>query len=71
MVDVPAATGLTVPVEEPIVATEEVPLIHVPPPVEQDKVTEDAPTHKDSVPVIALGLGFTVTVIVLKQAPLR
>lgn len=40
MADVPAATGVSTPEEEPMVAVEVVPLIHVPPGAELVNVTE-------------------------------
>jgi len=65
----PGLTPVTTPVNEPTVATAGVPLLHVPPGVALDNVTE-LPTHKaapDTDPVIMAGSGFTVTMVVTKQ----
>ena len=61
----PAATPVTVPEVEPIVATPVVPLVHVPPPVPVKVVV--ALWQTDSVPVIAPGLGFIKTLVVAKH----
>jgi hypothetical protein len=62
MVVVPAATPVTIPVEEPTVATGETVLAHVPPLVASVKVIED-PTHTVLLPVIAAGAAVTVSVL--------
>jgi hypothetical protein len=54
---------VTIPVEEPIVATGGVPLLHVPP----DELSPNvaiAPAQTVGSPVIPDGNGFTVTVVV-------
>lgn len=61
MLAVPANTPVTVPVEEPTVATAGVPLDHVPDGVPSASVV-DKPTHATAVPVIAAGSGLTVTI---------
>ncbi len=70
IVAVPVEIGVTVPVADPIVAIELLPLIHEPPAVLHVNVVADAFSHNTSVPEIEVGTGFTVTVVVLKQAPL-
>ncbi len=50
----------------PMVATPELLLAHVPPPVVEDSVVV-VPAHIEVVPVIAAGIAFTVTVVVLTQ----
>ena len=68
MVDVPADTPITRPVDEPIVATGVMLLLQVPPVVASlSKVV--APTHTLAVPVIAGGPEVTVTVVVDIQLP--
>ena len=65
----PAAIPLTVPVE-PIVATEVLLLLHVPPDVVFDKVIVDpAQTEDEPTIVPALGSGRTVNVIEAKVVP--
>jgi hypothetical protein len=60
IIDVPEATPVTIPVDEPTVATPVVPLVHVPPEgVELSVVVSVA--HTEAVPVILVGTGFTVT----------
>ena len=51
MVHVPAATAVTTPVEEPMVATAILLLLQTPPDVESAKVLV-APTHALAVPII-------------------
>ena len=65
---VPAATPRASPVEEPIVATEVVPLVHVPPPGVELNVLV-LPIHTAIVPVIAVGNGFTVTTAIEDTVP--
>jgi len=65
MTDVPADTPVTTP-PAVIVATAGVALLHVPPPVASLNVVVD-PSHTFNVPVIAAGIGLTVTVLVTKQ----
>ena len=69
MADVPVATPVTTP-EVPIVATEVVTLLHVPPDVASDKVVVP-PTAKKATPVIVpvAGSGFTVTIMVATELP--
>jgi len=61
--EVPAETPVTIPEEEPTVATEGLPLLHVPPPVPVS-IIED-PTHTLPGPVMAPGVGLTVTIPVV------
>ena len=56
---------LTTPVE-PMVASEVLLLLHVPPAVALLSVT-DAPVHNPAVPFIAVGIAFTVAVVVTEQ----
>lgn len=65
IVAVPAATPVHVP-EELIVATAGVDELHVTPGVALVSVA-DCPEHKDSVPLIAPGLLFTVSTAVARQ----
>jgi len=58
IVGVPAETPVTIPVEEPTVASEGLVLLHIPPP-DVDKVVV-APSHTIGVPVIT-GAIFTVS----------
>ena len=64
---VPAVTPVIKPVDEPIVATDVFALLHVPPPV-SDKVEVEF-TQRESEPVGVVGLGFTVTVVVVLATP--
>lgn len=66
MTDVPAETPVAMPVLLPIVATEVVPLDHVPPGVTSASVVV-SPWQTAKVPVIAAGRGFTVTIVVAIQ----
>ena len=63
----PAATPVTIPVADPMVATSELLLIQDPPVVVDDNV-ELAPIHTVLIPVIVAGEGFTTTVSVFWQA---
>ena len=65
MVDVPDDTAVTIPVEELMIATPVLPLVHVPPPASLKVVVKPAQTV--AVPVMADGNGFTVTTIVAIQ----
>jgi hypothetical protein len=56
----------TIPDDDPIVAWAGVLLLHVPPGVTSDKVT-DEPTHTERVPPMAAGKGLTLTVAVAVQ----
>jgi len=67
--DVPVATPLTVPVEEPIVATPVLLLLHVPPDVVELSVVL-LPAQMLVVPVIEAGVLFTVNVEVAIQLPI-
>lgn len=58
--EVPAVTPVTIPSPEPTVATGRLLLVHVPPDGDELSVVVD-PTHSPAVPVIAPGIGFTVT----------
>lgn len=69
MTDVPGATPVTTPVPETTVATEDVPLDHVPPGVASLRVV-DAPTQTVAVPVIG-ALALTVTGFVAIQPPIE
>jgi hypothetical protein len=64
---VPAATPETIPVDGTTVAIVVLPLLHVPAPLEDNAVAE--PAHTLKVPVIAAGIGFTVTTTEAKQLP--
>ena len=61
----PAATPVTIPVE-PIVATVDGVIVHIPPALVSERVAV-APTHTVVPPVIVPGSGLTVTSFVLKQ----
>ena len=63
MTEVPAETPVTIRLAEPTVATDEVTLLHVPPGVTSDKVIVLL-IHVVTGPVMACGMGLTVTVIV-------
>ena len=65
MLAVPAETPVTVP-PPLIVAIAKLPLAHVPPPGVLPSVVW-APSHTASVPVMAVGIGFTVATTVSKQ----
>lgn len=60
MVHVPAATPVTMPVDDPMVAMAGLLLLHVPPVVASVKV-DVPPTVVVVVPVMTAGMGFTVT----------
>jgi len=62
MVAVPAATPVTIPVL-PMVATDVLLLLQVPPPGHASVVV--LATHTAAVPVIASGAAFTVTILIL------
>ena len=66
MVVVPAATPVTIPVLEPMVATDDVLLLHAPNAVASFSVV-DEPTQTLFVPPIVAGNGLTVSTIVLIQ----
>jgi len=70
MMEVPVAMGVTTPVEEPIVATEVVPELQVPPVVVDVRVLV-FPIHNDRDPVIAPGRLATVSASMLLQPLLR
>ena len=59
---------VTVPVEEPIVATPVLELVHVPPPIAATRLVV-LPIQMMLVPVIADGVAFTVTTAVFTQLP--
>jgi hypothetical protein len=67
---VPADNPVTIPVADPTVATEVLPLIHVPPPTSVSVVVD--PTQMLTAPGgdIAEGFAFTVTVDVVVQLPM-
>lgn len=58
----PAATPETIPVADPTVATDGVPLLHVPPPASLNVVVD--PTQTVSVPAMVAGSGLTVKGVV-------
>lgn len=66
--DVPVATPVTTPEEEPTVAIPVLPLVHVPPDEVLLNVVVD-PTHTFVVPVMVAGNGFTVTVAIEYTVP--
>lgn len=66
MSEVPTATPVSTPVEEIIVATDVLPLIHVPPAVASLSVMAE-PMHTPGPPVMAAGSGLTVTAVVMIQ----
>lgn len=55
----------TTPVVAPMVATDGVPLLHVPPPISVS--VDDEPTHAPATPDIADGNGLTVIGVVIVQ----
>ena len=61
IVDTPVATPVTTPLDEPIVATDVVPLLQVPPEVALPRVVV-RPMHTFGVPVIAGNAGSAFTV---------
>ena len=63
MILVPAVIGVTPPVDSPIIATEVLPLSHVPPPLASVKVA-DTPEHTSAGIEMAAGSGFTVIILV-------
>ena len=66
MVALPAATPVTVPVPEPMVAIEVLLLVHVDVPEASASVVLP-PTHTEAMPVIADGSGLTVNTAVAVQ----
>lgn len=73
IVVIPGAIAVTVPVDEPIVATLVLLLVQTPPAGVLVSVTTSPTQRLDIgspvVPVIIVGSGFTVTSIVVKQPP--
>lgn len=69
MVTMPAATPVTMPVDDPTVAVPVAPEDHVPPLVASASVSV-LPTHTPPAPVIAAGMGYAVTVVVVLVAQL-
>jgi len=63
MIAVPAATPVTIPVEDPIVLTAILLLAHVPPEVASVK-EEVSPIHTALPPEIVTGIGLTVAAVV-------
>jgi hypothetical protein len=62
----PALTGVTTPVNSPIVATEALSILQVPPLIAS--VSADGlPMHRFVLPPIAPGTGYTVTVVIAEQ----
>ncbi len=62
----PGLRAVRLPLVRPMVATEGVPLLHVPPDgIELNTVVP--PTHKAKVPESVVGVGFTVIGFVAKQ----
>jgi hypothetical protein len=70
MVAVPATTPVTIPDDEPTVATEGAPLVHAPPVVLLLNVVL-APSHTVAMPDIDAGKEFTVTTAVTLQPVLN
>ena len=68
MIVVPAATPVTMPVVEPIVAMPVDPELHVPPGVGSMSGIID-PTHTTEGPLMAPGEGLTETLFVAQQLP--
>jgi hypothetical protein len=66
MTEVPVAIPKTTPLAEPIVATDVLLLLQVPPVTASLRVVV-APAHKEVVPVMAVGTGLTVIVVVTAQ----
>ena len=70
MVEVPVVVLLAVSVPSvPMVATDVVVLLHMPPPVASVSNVTD-PSHKEKLPSMAVGCVFTVTVVVAAQLPI-
>lgn len=67
---VPKATPVIIPVAEPAVAIEVLPLVHVPPEGVDDSVVL-LPIHVLPVPVIDVGNGSTVNTLVVVQPVLN
>lgn len=65
IVAVPATNPLTTPEPNPTDATVVLPLVHVPPPASLSVV--ERPAQTEVIPVMAVGSGFTVTVVVMIQ----
>lgn len=70
MTVVPADSPVAIPVADPIVATPGELDVHVPPVTVSVSAVAD-PTQTFRLPVIGLGFGFTVTVMLLKHPPGR
>jgi len=70
MMAVPLEIPVTIPLDEPTVATARLLLLHTPPGVPSDKVLV-APTHSWAVPVIppTTGSALTVTMLVTEDDP--
>jgi hypothetical protein len=66
MVTVPVAIAFSTPVDDPIDATDVLPLLHVPPEVASVNVRLP-PVHSVEAPDIDTGIAFTVTVFVTLQ----
>ena len=63
MIDVPEVTPLTIPVIDPIVAAAIVELAHVPPLIPSVRLAVPPRQTVGSAGVIAVGAGYTVTVL--------
>ena len=61
----PNISPAAIPVDEPIVATNDVPELHVPPPASVNVVV--VPSQKEAGPLMADGNGFTVTTVLTVQ----
>lgn len=61
---------LTVPDELPIVAIAVLPLVHVPPPVKLESISDDPVHTVDDNGVIAAGAEMTVTILTDEQLPM-
>lgn len=66
IIDVPAISPLTMPVVDPMVATAVLLLVHVPPDTVLPSVVVK-PIHTLVAPVMVVGVGCTVTILVTKQ----
>ena len=60
----PGATPVIIPDEEPMVATEPLLVVQIPPPTELPSVV-DPPAHTVKVPVMVPGAGVTVAIVVI------
>jgi hypothetical protein len=68
IIEVPTATPVGIPLNDPIVAMAVLLLVHIPPGTLLPNKPV-CPTHKLVEPVMAVGVELTVIVVVTKQAP--